>query len=211
MRLVALALVSCALAACNPSGSGGGVGDVFPSLSGTAYRLEATITNPEDGSTVPVVMVREGSRMRLEMNAPQGASTIIADNETGESIIISTAGGRTMAIRANAASATGELPTDAWGGDFGQTATRTGTCSVAGETGAEWTRTDAADGVTSACVTSDGIILRGAKDGRTTWETTRVDRGDQPDSAFELPPGVQVMDLNDMSGMIERMRNQAGQ
>lgn len=201
MRIAALALAA-AVAACNPSAPSGqadGGGGLFPDLTRTAYRADASITH--EGASTPVVMIRDGRKMRMEINAPQGASTIITNGDSGESFILSNAGGQMMAIRATGAEQVSN-PTEEWQGDLAQNATRTGTCSVAGENGAEWTKTTEADGTDTVCVTDDGIILRATDDGRVVWETTRVQRGPQDAALFELPPGVQVMDLGNLGAMM---------
>lgn len=201
MRRAFLALISvCALAACNPSapagqsaetGAGGGA---FPDLNATAFRAEATLTHT-DGSTIPVVMIRDGRKMRMEVNAPQGAAIIITNGDTGESFVITNQGGRQIAIRADSLGQGFENPVEEWQGDLAQNATRTGNCTVAGETGAEWTKTTEADGTDTVCVTEDGVILRATDDGRVAWETTSVQRGPQPANLFTLPEGVQTLDL----------------
>lgn len=215
MRSAFLALVSvCALAACNPSAPSGenaapSVSDVFPNLTSAAYRAEATITR--EGQNIPVVMIRDGQKLRMEINAPQGQSTMITNAETGESFIIATAMGQTHAMRLQQQD--NEDPAADWQGEMGA-ATRTGSCSVAGENGAEWTREENGAPQT-ACVTSDGIILRATEGGQTVWETTSVQRGPQSAELFTLPPGVQVIDLNNMGAAMEdmmaRARAQAGQ
>ncbi len=210
MRIAALALVSaCALAACNPSApsntADNGGGGLFPNLTAASYRAEATLTN-EDGRTMAIVMIRDGEKVRMEM----GPSTLITNGESGESYIVSTQDGRTMAIRATGMGDQISNPTEEWQGELSQSATRTGSCSVAGENGAEWTKTTAEDGTDTVCVTDDGIILRATDDGRTVWETTSVQRGSQAASLFELPPGVEVMDLGNMNAIaneaLERAR-----
>jgi hypothetical protein len=218
MRSIFVTLAAAlALGACNPSGSdtasnsdgaSNGAG-VFPNMSSASYRLEATI-HGDNGQSVPVVMVRDGQKVRMEFSTDEGDSTIISDNATGESLVLVTAGGRTMAMRADMSGAAQfQDPTTSWQGDLAQTATRTGACSAAGQSGAEWTQTE--EGSTrTACVTSDGIILGATEDGRAVWETTSVARGAQPASAFELPPGVQVMDLGNMGGMMQAIEQAKG-
>ncbi|UPT63313.1 MAG: hypothetical protein M0D54_01735 [Hyphomonadaceae bacterium JAD_PAG50586_4] len=212
MRAAFLALVSvCALAACNPSAPNGdnaapSVSDVFPNLTSASFRAEANITR--EGQTLPVVMIRDGQKLRMEISAPQGQSTIITNGETGESFIIATAMGQTHAMRLQQQD--NEDPTADWQGELA-TATRTGSCSVAGENGAEWTR-DENGAPHTACVTSDGIILRAAEGGQTVWETTSVQRGPQAADLFVLPEGVQVIDLNNLGSAIENLaRSQGGQ
>jgi hypothetical protein len=222
MRALILAMISaCTLAACNPSSPAGGDagsaadagrGGLFPNLTAASYRAEATISH-ENGTTMPVVMIRDGQKLRMEINAPQGQSTIITNAETQESFVISTAAGRTMAMRMDLSSSDNQDPTAEWQGDLA-TATRTGSCSVAGENGAEWTRDENGTPHT-ACVTQDGIILRAREGDRTVWETTSVQRGPQSADLFVVPPGVQVMDLGNMGAAMEdalaRAKAAAGQ
>lgn len=207
MRHAALALVSvCALAACNPSAPGGG-GAAFPNLASASYRAEATAYS-DDGETIPIVMIRSGDKLRMEVQSAEGEFAMINNGESGESFVLMTQGGRTMAMQASATNFTN--PTEAWTANFGSVATRTGSCSVAGETGSEWTQQDE-DGSSTACVTDDGIILRGAEDGRVTWETTSVQRGPQSDDLFVLPPGVAVMDATAIAGQaLQGLGGQAG-
>jgi hypothetical protein len=209
MRITFFALAAAgALAACNPAAPGGGVSTVFPDLSQGAYRLEATVTD-DDGVSMPMVLIRDGAKMRIEATTPEGASAIIANPETGETIVISNAGGRATAMRVSTSDF--ENPAAQWQAEMtGSTAV--GPCSAAGENGTEWTRTDEAGEVSTACVTSDGIVLRGTEDGRTTWEATRVQRGAQSADLFRVPPGVEVVDLGaTMNDAIESARAAAGQ
>lgn len=205
MRRALLAVVSvCALAACNPSApsseSGGGL---FPDLNRTAYRAEATATD-ENGGTTPIVMIRDGGNMRMEVNSAEGATTLITNAGTGDSYVITTQGGRTMALRTSGAGEGVTNPIDEWQGDLAQSATRTGNCSVAGENGAEWTKTTTEDGTDTVCVTEDGIVLRATDDGRVVWETTSVQRGPQSASLFTLPEGVEAMDLSNMGDALNQ-------
>ena len=209
MRRAILALVSvCALAACNPAAPAGqsaesGGGGAFPDLNAAAFRAEATLTHA-DGATIPVVMIRDGRKMRMEVNAPQGATTIITNGDTGESFMLTTQGGRQIAIRADSLGDAFQNPMDEWQGDLAESATRSGDCTVAGETGAEWTKTTEADGTDTVCVTEDGVILRITDDGRVAWETTSVRRGPQAADLFTLPEGVQTLDLgNAMNQALE--------
>jgi outer membrane lipoprotein-sorting protein len=193
MRFAALILVSaCALAACNPSAPSGAA---FPDLTRASYRAEATVAGP-DGAT-PVVMIRSGDKMRMEMASPQGQMAVVSNGETGESFVLMTSGGQTTAMQLSAIDYTN--PAEEWNAEMAATATRTGSCSVAGESGSEWTRV-VDDETSTACLTDDGIILRATENGETTWETTRVERGPQRADLFVLPPGVQVMDVSAIAG-----------
>lgn len=215
MRKTGLAIVAAAaLAACGQGGPGqsadSGGAAVFPNLAGASYRAEVTVTH--DAGVLPLVLMRDGQRQRMEMQTPEGATTVIANAETGESFVITTAGGQTMAMRMEAPDF--EDPAKEWSGEWSATARRTGACSAAGEQGSEWTH-DADGAANTVCVTNDGIILRAAEDGRTVWETTSVQRGPQSAELFTVPAGVQVMDLGDVGRAMERAldeaRRQAGQ
>jgi len=214
MRVAGLAVVSAlVLAACNPSGPGqsAGAGGVFPNLTTASYRIEATVTH--DAGAMPVVMIRDGAtRQRVEIATPAGPTTMITNSETGESFVLTNAGGQMMAMRMDADQF--DDPAKDWSAEVASTARRTGDCAVAGENGAVWTRDDNGTPNT-VCVTSDGIILRVTEGDRTVWETTSIQRGPQSAELFVLPPGVQVMDLGDvgsaMQDMLERAQSQAGQ
>lgn len=208
MRTIALVLTAAlSLAACGRSAPAGESaqteapgGGAFPDLAQASYRAEATITD-DDGRTAPMVMIRSAGKLRMEVSAPEGNAIIITNAADGEGIIISSMGGRQVAMRMTDADQFKD-PAEDWSSELAANATRTGSCSVAGETGAEWTRSGE-KGEQTACVTSDGIILRAGAAGRTTWETTRVERGPQDAALFEVPPGVQVLDLNNVRGLVE--------
>lgn len=217
MRTALLALASaCLLVACGPSGGASGdsaapaaestAGGAFPTLNAVPYRIEANL-HDDQNRTVPLVMIRDGGRMRVEVTADGNRSTIITNVEAGESFIIANAGGQQIALRASGMGEQFSDPAEAWGADVAAQATRTGSCSVAGEAGSEWTSTR--DGADTVCVTEDGIILRSTDNGRIVWETTRVDRGPQAASLFELPPGVEVMNLGNVGDAMNQVMQRA--
>lgn len=205
MRRVVLAVVSvCALAACNPAAptteTAATSGGAFPDTSAASYRAEATVTNGE--SNTPVVMIRSGRSVRMEFTTGEGPATLITNGETGDSYVVTVAGGQTIAVRA-----TGDQlnnPLDEWQGELSENSTRSGNCTVAGETGAEWTKTTAQDGTDTVCVTEDGIFLRATDDGKVVWETTSVQRGPQSAELFTLPEGIQVVDLGNMGALVNQ-------
>lgn len=201
MRAAALVLVSAlGLAACNQNAPAPDAGGAFPDLTSTSYRAEATITH--EGQSMPVVMIRDGQRQRVEVTTPAGPTTMIFNAETGESYVITSAAGRTIAMQMDADEF--EDPAKDWSTELSSTARRTGECSVAGENGAEWTREN--EGAAHVvCVTPDGVILRTSESGQTTWEVTSVQRGPQAADLFALPAGVEVLDL----GNLEQQMRQA--
>ena len=212
MRTTALALISAAvLAACNPSApnsaaSADTAAGVFPDLFQTSYRAEATISH--EGQAVPVVMIRDGRKLRMEIRSLQGEMVMVANAETGEAFSIAQAGGRRMAMRMDMNQV--RNPAEAWSAEIAAAAQLTGPCSGAGESGQEWTRQE--NGAThTACVTRDGIILKAAENGQVNWETTSVERGSQDAALFTLPPGVQVMDMGQaMAEAMEKMKAAQG-
>lgn len=214
MRAILLALTSAALLGACGAGSEKAADSApaeaaFPNLAGASYRMEANVHHT-DGTTIPVVMVRDGGKLRMEFSTTQGASTIISDAQTGESYVIAQMAGRTIAMRAPSNGAGLEDPTADWQAELAQSATRTGVCSAAGQTGGEWTNTE--DGaVRTVCVTDDGVLLGATEGGRMVWETTSVARGPQPADQFTLPAGVQVMDLGNMGGMMEAIEQARGE
>ena len=206
MRRLVLALASMgALAACNPSTpateTAANNGNAFPDTSAASYRAEATVTDG-DGATSPIVTIRSGRSVRMEFTTGEGPVTLITNAESGDSYAISVQGGQTIAVRA-----TGDQfsnPLNEWQGELAENATRSGACTVAGETGTEWTKTTAEDGTDTVCVTDDGIFLRATDDGRVVWETTKVERGVQSAELFTLPEGVQVVDLGNMGALVNQ-------
>lgn len=215
MRHAVLAIAILALAACGektpPEGQAdSGLAAAFPNLTQASFRADATITDPE-GKAMPVVMIRSGDKMRIELQSGAEQQIIIVNPEINQSIIIAQHGGQRMAMTV----ASSDIPNaaDEWQSELASSATRTGVCSGAGESGAEWTANDQEGGPKTACVTDDGIILKATENGVTTWETTRVQRGAQAAELFLVPEGVQVMDLGSMLSpeMIDQMKAQMGQ
>jgi hypothetical protein len=182
------ASTSTTASASAPSGGGG----PFPDLFGASYREEATITR--DGKTLPVVMQRDHHKMRMEFDTDRGHTISIIDPDANEYIAIVTTNGQTMGMRMHDASTMNDI-SGAWR-DAAAKSHRAGDCAVAGEHGQVWESVD--DGGAnprSACVTSDGILLRTTDNGATTWEATSITRGPQPADAFHAPAGVRLMDL----------------
>jgi hypothetical protein len=205
----ALLAVACGQGAPTGSDAAQGAADVasgiFPNLFQTAYRVEANIRNTETGETSPIVMIRDGRKMRMEFSSAEGSGVIISDGDTGEAIIIMEANGRRFAMRNNNAAESFKAPEEYWAGELAETATFAGPCIHLGEAGGEWRRTDET-GDTASCVTADGVILWATQNGERTWETTSIQRGPQSADLFTVPPGVEVLDLGGLAGMIEGAR-----
>ena len=216
MRMRALAFVAaCALAACNPSApsgqsadnAGGNANGGMPT-SNVSYRADMTMSRP-DGGTMPALMYRSGAKTRTEVDAPTGRTIMIMDNSTHEGLMVMSMGGTTIGRRIDG-STPGNPGAEAFDPTTVVPAERTGTCNVAGESGAEYTRTTDA-GPIVGCVTSDGIMLRTSMNGRTIMEATHIQRGAQDAALFADPPGVTIVEGNDMSAIAAAVaRAQAG-
>jgi hypothetical protein len=100
-----------------------------------------------------------------------------------------------VAVRIDGADAPQPLET-AWAALGAENARSAGRCEAAGESGHEWRPRQApAPGVErTACITDDGIVLRVSESGRVLWEATSLQRGDQDDALFGVPPGYQLID-----------------
>lgn len=209
MRATVAVLALLALAACGQSTSSTSTtsastsagGGAFPTIGGVAHRLEATLTDPNSGRSTQLVQMRDGAKMRTEI---QGSSNVVSimNFETHDAYALTNQGGRHIAMKLSLDPA--NLPGGVdWNGHVeGVTPTQVGPCSAAGENGTEWTSTH--DGHTgSTCVTSDGILLRVKRDDQTLMEATRVQRGPQDAALFEVPAGYQVMDLGAMGAAMQ--------
>lgn len=214
MRRAVLALAAvCLLAACNqnnaqapggasssaaPNSSAGGL----PTGNGAPYRADMTMT--AGGHSMPAIMYRSGANSRTEMDTPAGHTIMIMNGDTHTGYSIMQIMGRTVATRIDISS--NPVPTD-WKPEDVAAATRVGPCSAAGETGTEYTRTSQTpqgQGTWGGCMTSDGILLRTTVNGQTIMEATRIQRGPQDPSLFQLPPGVEA---HDVGGAGQAMRD----
>jgi hypothetical protein len=70
----------------------------FPSLTQASFRLEGTVS--KDGQAAPLAMVRDGLKMRIEVNAGEGPAVIINDGASGETLLLANIGGRQVALAA---------------------------------------------------------------------------------------------------------------
>jgi hypothetical protein len=189
----------------------------YPEFSETSYRIEGTTASANNGPPVQTVIYRHGPKMRVETVLPNmGQATIVFDESTDAAYVLNPTG-RTattttiapttvaparatepaagVAVRIEDADAPQPLET-AWAALGAENARSPGRCQVAGERGHEWTPREApAPGVErTACITDDGIVLRVTESGRILWQATSLQRGDQDDALFGVPPGYQLID-----------------
>lgn len=156
----------------------------FPDLFQAAYRAEALITL-ESGSIAPVLMIRDGRKLRLETRVADQPVVRVMDRETGAGFVITTTMGRAV-VATLSAGQPAEGPDMWWDGEIATSMDWVGVCSHLGQAGTEWERASA-DGPQHACVTDDGIVLWATNNGRTIWQLTSLQRGPQDGSQFALP------------------------
>lgn len=154
----------------NPTGQ-------LPTATATTVAPQSTTTTtPPQGATTTTT-------------APAGAApTTVAQTPATAPVV-------GVAVRIEDADAPQPLET-AWAALGAENARSAGRCEVAGERGHEWTPREApAPGVErTACITDDGIVLRVSESGRTLWEATSLQRGEQDAALFGVPPGYQLID-----------------
>ncbi len=156
---------------------------VFDESTSAAYVLNPTGQSPAAATVQPQPTA-----------APQGAATTTpAPATVAQAPAAAPVVG--VAVRIEDADAPQPLET-AWAALGAENARSTGKCEVAGESGHEWTPREApAPGVErTACITNDGIVLRVSESGRTLWEATSLQRGEQDAALFGVPPGYQLID-----------------
>lgn len=168
---------------------------VFDESTNAAYVLNPTGQLPTAATTTTQP---QGTGPSTTSATPQGAATTTAPPATTPATTVVAPAAQQVvgvAVRIEDADAPQPLET-AWAALGEDNARSTGRCEVAGERGNEWTPREApAPGVErTACITDDGVVLRVSESGRTLWEATSLQRGDQDDALFGVPPGYQLID-----------------
>ncbi|MBK8544646.1 MAG: hypothetical protein IPL62_14515 [Caulobacteraceae bacterium] len=166
---------------------------VFDESTSAAYVLNPTGQAPTAMPTATTTTTPQSSATTT--TTPQGATTTTAPTTTVAQAPATTQPVVGVAVRIQDADAPQPFET-AWAALGADNARSTGRCEVAGERGHEWAPRQApAPGVErTACITEDGIVLRVSESGRTLWEATSLQRGDQPAALFGVPPGYQLID-----------------
>ncbi len=165
---------------------------VFDESTSAAYVLNPTGAAP---AMTPAAATTTPQPAATTTTTPQGATTTTTPATTVAQAPVTTQTVTGVAVRIQDADAPQPLET-AWAALGAQNARSTGRCEVAGESGHDWVPRQApAPGVErTACITDDGIVLRVSESGRTLWEATSVQRGDQDAALFGVPPGYQLID-----------------
>lgn len=193
--VLALTLAACGQAAPPaPIASSSGPASAFPNVRQTPFRAAAAMVGPA-GASLNVVVLRDGSRSRVEVPSPQGEVMRVTDSASGETLMWRRQLGRSVLLEADDPSKPPETPPDYvfpdfwWEGDVAASMRQVGACELLGERGTEWSRESEA-GPQNVCITADGVVLWASNSGATIWRLTSLQRGPQDASAFALPPGV---------------------
>lgn len=192
---IAAAIAALMLCACTPPDPTAETksAEVAPNITQASYRIEG-LTTDDAGKATPMVMARQGNKLRVETATDQGPATIIIDKDAGEAFVIGAMAGQAVAMRMPIESMQNEI--DGLLGEFTSGDSRqVGACSVAGEIGAEWEKLNEDGETERACLTGDGVFLRASTNGKVRWEASRVMRGPQSADLFAAPAGIQVMDM----------------
>lgn len=208
--LLTAALAAAAVAACgaqDPTATRSvpGAGEmVQPPLFQAAYRVDAQIF-PEDGSApLPLALIRDGRRTRLEMSLPHRGEAVFLVRET-ETLMIMRLLGDDLVVRVPADAAP-SLPDAALAG---ADLSRVGDCAVAGERGSLFENPNTGAGRAGrACIAPDGVMLQAFEDERLVWQAISVRRGPQDPGLFEPPPGAAVIDAAEMGQAAAGMADQ---
>ena len=191
---------------------------VFDESTNAAYVLNPTGQLPTATTTTA-----PAPQSTTTATTPQGATTTTtapATTTTTAPTTVAQAPVATqqvvgVAVRIEDADAPQPLET-AWAALGADNARSTGRCEVAGERGNEWVPRQApAPGVErTACITSDGIVLRVSESGRTLWEATSLQRGEQDAALFGVPAGYQLIDphavANEVGQNMEQLNSVTG-
>ncbi|MFT3728786.1 MAG: hypothetical protein QM759_13260 [Terricaulis sp.] len=179
---------------------------VFDQATNAAYVLNPTVQPGSTGNT-PVVADNSAPgaapAAAIPQSATPGTATVVpptampATTAPNGTLQTATTAPRVIGVAVRIADADAPQPLEtAWAALGANNAKSVGSCTVAGQQGNEWQPKQApAPGVErTACITSDGVVLRVRENNRTLFEATNVRRGQQSASLFGIPQGYQVID-----------------
>jgi hypothetical protein len=179
---------------------------VFDRSTSAAYVLNPTIQPSATSNNTPVVAATGAPAAAPATSIPSSSAPnaqvapATATPSTTSPAGITTAAATTaprvlgVAVRISDADAPQPLETP-WAALGATNARSVGDCTVAGQAGHEWEPKQApAPGVNrTACITSDGIVLRVRENSRVLFEATNVQRGRPNPALFGVPPGYQMI------------------
>lgn len=179
---------------------------VFDQATNAAYVLNPTV-QPGSRTNTPVVADNSAPAAApaaaipssaAPQSAPVAPATAAPATTTPNGALqTQTTAPRVIGVAVRIANADAPQPLEtAWAALGANNATSVGPCTVAGQQGNEWQPKQApAPGVErTACITSDGVVLRVRENRRMLFEATNVQRGPQAAALFGIPQGYQVID-----------------
>lgn len=178
---------------------------VFDRATNAAYVLNPTIQPTTTSSNTPTTTLQSapGAAPPVAVpqttvpNAPiQGATVAPAQPTPSGQMTTVVTPPRVIGIAVHISDADAPQPLETPWAALGATNARSaGDCTIAGQRGHEWQPKEApAPGVErTACITSDGIVLRVRENNRVLFEATNVQRGPQNAALFGVPPGYQTI------------------
>lgn len=177
---------------------------VFDESTNAAYVLNLTGQLPTATTTTVAPTTTTTTPHAATTTAPADATpTTVAQTPVATQPVVG------VAVRIEDADAPQPLET-AWAALGAENARSTGRCEVAGQRGHEWVPREApAPGVErTACITDDGIVLRVSESGRTLWEATSLQRGQQDAALFGVPAGYRLIDPHAVAEQVGRNMEQ---
>jgi len=188
MRAAPLALILFAAPALSPAWAQ----DRPPAMQPTR---DVTVTyRTGSGQTMRMAWQVAANRMRMDM--PAQSAAVIVDIRAQTAIMVMEQ--RRMALRVAFDPAT--LPFNPAAPDATTHFTRQGTATILGLACTNW-RMEGGPADGAGCITADGVMLRGISQtasGASMVEATEVSYGPQDPARFEVPPGFQTVDIDDI-------------
>jgi hypothetical protein len=180
---------------------------VFDQATGAAYVLNPTAGATVQPTAAPAPTAAPGataSSTTTTTNAPAATP--------GQPAPVTTAAApaQVTGVAVRIADADAPQPLEAaWEVLGADNAKSAGRCEVAGESGHEWQPREATQGVErTACITDDGIVLRVTENGRSLWEATSLQRGEQDTALFGVPPGYQLINPQAVAEQVNEQMEQ---
>lgn len=191
-----------------------GLGGQYPDFSAKQYRLEGVRTLPGTDRSGAATFYRNGEQLRYEgVLENYGVATIIYDPARKAAYLLRSSAGRRRilagppprptAVQLNEA----EIPQPlemAWAGLADDAVRALGRCRIAGERGTVWRMREPVgpDGVRTACITPDGIVLKLTENDTVLFQATAVARGPQPNALFEVPESYRIINNNELAAVL---------
>lgn len=182
-----------------------GLGARYPDFSAKQYRLTGNRTLPGTDISGPATFYRDGEQLRYEgVLEDYGIATVVYDPARKAAYLLQSPSARRRllagptprptAVQLNEADIPQPLEM-AWAALGPDQVRGFGRCRVAGQRGTLWRTRERAgpDGVRTACITPDGIVLKLTENDTVLFEATSLTRGPQRRSLFAIPESYRII------------------